>query len=243
MHQEECTISRAEELRRAAAAFGAPLPAAAAAKIARLAELVAEAKLNLTAIKAWEQVLVKHLLDSLAPLALACPPLPGQRVADLGSGGGFPGLVLAAAVVEAEFTLIEAVGKKAAFLAGARDSLRLANVTVLNMRAEEACGDGRREAFDLVTARAIASLPVLVELAHPLLRVGGGLLAWKGPEGVREIEAAAGAMARLPAETEDLKAYELPAGLGQRLLILIRKTGPTPAGFPRRPGMAEKRPL
>ena len=237
--------SRSSELRQAAEAFGVTLAAETAEKLVRLTELVlaANVRIRLTSITAWDEVLAKHLLDSLAPLALGVCPAPGQQTADLGSGGGFPGLVLAAALPDLPFTLIEATRKKADFLAETAAALTLANVRVWPRRAEEAGLDEGREAFDLVLARAVADLPVLVELAHPLLKIGGTFLAWKGPEGGAEIEASAGALARLGAEIREARSYALPGGLGRRVLVAVAKTGLTPPGFPRRPGMAEKRPL
>ena len=232
-------------LRREAGAFGVELTEAGAAKLVRLLMMVREAneRIRLTAVTDWEEALAKHLLDSLAPLALGLFPLGVDAAADLGSGGGFPGLVLAIVLPSVSFTLIEATGKKATFLAEAARSLGLANVRVLAARAEEIGHGEGREGFGVVTARAVAELPVLLELAHPLLRPGGRLLAWKGPEGPREIEAAASALAILGAAILSAAPYDLPGGLGHRLLLAIEKTGPTPAGFPRRPGMARKRPL
>lgn len=233
------------ELILAAEAFGVTLAVETAGKLVRLTELVlaANAGIRLTSITAWDEVLAKHLLDSLAPLALGTGPRPGQQTADLGSGGGFPGLVLAAVLPDVSFTLIEATRKKADFLAATAAILNLDNVRVWPYRAEEAGLAEGREAFALVLARAVADLPVLVELAHPLLKIGGILLAWKGPEGGAEIEAAAGALDRLGGEIRETKSYALPGGMGRRSLIAVVKSGPTPPGFPRRPGMAEKRPL
>ena len=206
---------RLSELRQAAEAFGVTLAAETAEKLVRLADLVlaANARIRLTSITAWDEVLAKHLLDSLAPLALGAGPRPGQQTADLGSGGGFPGLVLAAVLPDLPFTLIESTNKKADFLAETAAALTLANVRVWPRRAEEAGLDEGREAFDLILARAVAGLPVLVELAHPLLKSGRRqLLAWKGPESGGEMEAAAGALARLGGEIRETKNYALPGG-------------------------------
>lgn len=236
---------RAEELVHAAAAFGVALTPPRADRLVRLAEmmLAANERIRLTAITEWREVQVKHLLDSLAPLALGFSPAPGKQAADLGSGGGFPGLVLAIARPECSFTLIESTQKKAAFLEEARAALGVANVAVRPERSEEAGRADGREAFDLVTARAVASLPVLVELAFPLLVVGGMLLAWKGPEAADEIGQAANALAKLGGVVVSSTPYALPLEMGLRTLVAIEKTEPTPASFPRRPGMAEKRPL
>jgi 16S rRNA (guanine527-N7)-methyltransferase len=237
--------AKVEQLLSAAAAFGAPLATLQAEKLVLLADLVAAAneRVRLTAITGWEEVLAKQLLDSLAPLALGRRIEPGMRVADLGSGGGFPGLVLAIAAPGASFTLIEATRKKADFLAETAAALGLTNVTVWPLRSEEAAAGEGRGLFDLVAARAVAELRVLIELAHPLLKIGGELLAWKGPGTEAEINAANNALAKLGAGIMSVTPYELPFRMGGRCLVSIAKTGPTPAGFPRRPGMAGKKPL
>ena len=236
---------KVKRLQEAARNFGCELEEEAAAKMVTLFHLVGQAnvRLGLTAITDWEEALVKHFLDSLAPLAVGLLPPADGRVADLGSGGGFPGLVLAAVFPAIPFTLIEATRKKAAFLAEAASSLGLANVRVWAKRAEEVGKDEGREVFVFLSARAVAPLPVLVELAHPLLLPGGRLVAWKGPEAFREIEAASSACTVLGAEVRACLPYVLPEGHGRRFLVVIEKTRPTPAGFPRRPGMAAKRPL
>ncbi len=234
----------AEELRAAATAFGIPLGREVAARLTRLLQLVlaGNERINLTSIVSWEEGVIRHILDSLAPLKLGFEPPPGARLADLGSGGGFPGLALALACPETAVTLIESTRKKAEFLKETAAELSLSNTVVSAARAEE-LGEAGADSFDLVTARAVASLPVLVELAHPLLRLGGKLLAWKGPETAGEIEAAQSAMDRLGASPERVAGYELPAGHGRRNLVAVIKTAPTPPGFPRRPGMAAKKPL
>ncbi len=236
---------REDELLQAAADFGAAISPACAGELVRLVDLVllANARVRLTAITAWRDILAKHLLDSLAPLALGLMPRPVERAADLGSGGGFPGLVLAAAAPGTAFVLIEATQKKAEFLAGTAATLGLTRVEVWAERAEEAGKAKGREAFTLVTARAVADLRVLVELALPLLKMEGMLMAWKGPEAAGEVEAAANSLARLGGEVKGIAPYELPYGLGSRNLVTIRKVTATPPEFPRRPGMAEKKPL
>ncbi|MGE5527976.1 MAG: 16S rRNA (guanine(527)-N(7))-methyltransferase RsmG [Patescibacteria group bacterium] len=238
-------LEKAEELRRAAGDLGIRLGLVEADKLVRLAELVvsANARVRLTSVTDWPEVLAKHLLDSLAPLALFTPPPGGVRAADLGSGGGFPGLALACAMPGVGFTLIEATRKKADFLARAAAELGLGRVEIWAERSEEAAAGLGRAAFDLVTARAVAGLRVLVELALPLLRPGGVLWAWKGPEAGAEIQGAGPALAALGGEVVETRTYSLPGGFGERALVAVAKTGPTPSRFPRRPGMAEKRPL
>jgi len=225
--------------------FGLRLQAQQAERLLRHAEMVlaANTRVRLTAITSWEEILIKHILDCLFPLVLDDRLSAGLTVADLGSGGGYPGLALAIAAPGSSFVLIEATNKKAVFIRETADAIGLANVTVWPRRAEEAGWNAGRGFFDIVTARAVADLPVLTELAHPLLRTGGILMAWKGPEAAVEIEGAGRAFARLGAEIAAVHAYELPQQMGRRSLVIVRKTQATPDGFPRRPGMAEKKPL
>lgn len=181
-----------------------------------------------------------HIADSLT--ALDVPGVPeARRIGDLGSGAGLPGLVLAIALPEAQVTLVESVGKKCAWMEATAERLRLANAHVVWARAEE--WEEGHGACDVVTARALGSLAVLCEYAAPLLREGGVLVAWKGA--VDEAEEADGLAA---AEVLGLeRSAVLPVwpypGSERRTLHVFRKTGPTAAGYPRRPGMAAKRPL
>ena len=181
-----------------------------------------------------------HLADALS--ALDVPAVPAaNRIADLGAGAGVPGLVLAAALPRTEVVLVESAARKGAFIEAAAERMALTNVRVVVARAEE-----WEEGFgtcDVVTARALAPLPVLCEYAAPLLRVGGTLVAWKGQVGPREAEDGAGAATVLGlAVGEILRTVPYPASRGHTL-HLYSKVGETPDRFPRRPGMAAKRPL
>jgi 16S rRNA (guanine527-N7)-methyltransferase len=182
-----------------------------------------------------------HVLDSLAGLEFA-ELREAERICDLGAGAGFPGLVLAAALPETQVVLLEATGRKCEFMRRAIERSALPNAQVVCDRAELfAQGDGTG-GFDVVTARAVARLSTLAELASPLLREGGWLLAWKGkrnPDEEAELERAAEALAMRPADVRWSGPY---AGSEHRHLHLIHKAGPTPDGIPRRPGMAKKRP-
>jgi 16S rRNA (guanine527-N7)-methyltransferase len=182
-----------------------------------------------------------HVADSLTGLefeALRKAP----TVADIGSGAGFPGLVLAVALPDAQVDLIESVGRKCAFIQRAVDEAGIANARVINARSEDlAAGEGR-EAYAVVTARAVGRLSTLAELASPLLEDGGALVAWKGkrdPDEEAQLERAAEALAM---RSEEIRHVGPSAGSDHRHLHLIRKVGPTPADLPRRPGMAKKRP-
>jgi 16S rRNA (guanine527-N7)-methyltransferase len=179
-----------------------------------------------------------HIADSLVGLEVPAVK-EAARIVDLGSGAGPPGLVLAIARPEAEVMLVESVGKKCAWLERTVSALGLENVRVVCARAEEL----EEEPFDVVTARALASLPVLCEYAAPLLRDGGALVAWKGAVDAREDADGLHAAQVLGLEREEVRAVEPYPGSQRRTLHVFRKVSPTPEGYPRRPGMAAKRPL
>ena len=179
-----------------------------------------------------------HIADSMAGLEIDAVREAG-RIADLGSGAGPPGLVLAIARPEAEIVLVESVGKNCAWLERTVEVLGLENVRVACARAEELV----EGPFDVVTARALAALPVLCEYAAPLLREGGSLVAWKGAVDAQEEADGLHAAEVLGLERVEVRAVEPYKGSERRTLHVFRKIAPTPAGYPRRPGMAAKRPL
>lgn len=182
-----------------------------------------------------------HVEDSLTGLEI--PALvDARRIADIGSGAGFPGLVLAVALPQAGVDLVESVGRKCEFIRRAGEAAGIANATVLNVRSEElAAGEGR-EAYDAVTARAVGRLSTLAELASPLLREDGVLVAWKGKRDAEEEQQLADAAELLAMRPERILDVGDRAGSRHRHLHLMRKVGPTPGDLPRRPGMAKKRP-
>jgi 16S rRNA (guanine527-N7)-methyltransferase len=202
--------------------------------------LDANARLNLTRVVEPDAVARLHLLDALAALPLL--PSDPARAVDLGSGGGVPGIVLAIARPQVHWTLVDSVGKKADALRSFVAGLGLANVEVVVSRAELLGRGPLRESFDLVTARALASLPVLAEYALPLLRVGGSLVAWKGPITPDELAAGGAASELLGGGAPEERAAGIPA-LGDHRFILVEKLRPTPARWPRRPGDPARRPL
>jgi 16S rRNA (guanine527-N7)-methyltransferase len=181
-----------------------------------------------------------HVEDSLSGLHLVGAP---ARLADVGAGAGFPGLVLAAALPATQVDLIESVGRKAAFIERAIAAAGLANARAIATRSEEwAAGEGA-SAYGVVTARAVGRLSTLAELASPLLCEGGRLVAWKGRRDAdeeAELERGGEALAMSLAEIHD--AAE-DAGFKHRHLHVVVKTGPTPTGLPRRAGIAKKRPF
>lgn len=170
------------------------------------------------------------------------------RIADVGAGAGFPGLVLAIALPTARVDLIEATGRKAAVIDRLIGAAHVDNARSVVARAEEwartssALGGGR-EAYDAVTARAVAALPVLVEYAAPLLRSNGVLVAWKGARDPDEEGLGRGAADEVGLALEEVRRVEPFPGARDRHLHVYRKVAPTPERFPRRPGMAAKRPL
>jgi 16S rRNA (guanine527-N7)-methyltransferase len=163
-------------------------------------------------------------------------------IADVGSGAGFPGLVLAAALPRARVDLLESAGRKCAVITRLAAAARIGNAHPQPVRAEDWARD-HGEAYDAVTARAVAPLAVLEEYAAPLLREGGVLVAWKGARDGAEEAAGAAAAAALGMELEEVRRVVPFEGARNRHLHVVRKAAPTPARFPRRAGMARKHPL
>lgn len=193
-----------------------------------------------TTVRAPAEAVHTHVADALVALELKAVRA-AERIADLGAGAGFPGLPLAVALPGAEVVLVESVARKCAFIRAAADAASLTNVEALAERAESwRAGIGTR---DLVTARALAPLAVLAEYAAPLLREGGALVAWKGRRDEQEDRDADAAAAELGLTVEEIRRVHPYAGAEHRHLHVLRKVAPTPARFPRRPGMARKRPL
>jgi 16S rRNA (guanine527-N7)-methyltransferase len=216
------------------------LPPGAEEQLAALLDLVAAEPSAITTVRDPVEGADVHVADSLVALDLPAVRA-ARRIADLGSGGGFPGLALAIALPAARVALVESVGRKCAFLSGVTTALGLANVAVVNARAE--AWEQGLGAHDLVVARALAALPVVLEYAAPLLEPGGALVAWKG-----RLETAEEADGRAAAEALGMSEPEATAvepfdGARHRYLYLSSKVSPTPPRFPRRPGMARKRPL
>ncbi|HEY58045.1 MAG TPA: 16S rRNA (guanine(527)-N(7))-methyltransferase RsmG [Anaerolineae bacterium] len=200
-------------------------------------------RVNLTAIREPEAVDAKHFLDSLSCLRVL-GRRPEQRIVDVGTGAGFPGLVLKIACPSWEVTLVEAVGKKVAFCRHIVETLGLEGVEVLHTRAEELGHDpAHREAYDWAVARAVARLPILAEYLLPLVRVGGAMLAQKGETGPAEAQEAEYAIRVLGGELDRVVPVEVPGVAEDRYLIVVRKVAPTPARLPRRAGVPAKRPL
>lgn len=234
------TVSRETRDRLEALVSAHGLGSGAVDQLATVLTLVAEEPTSITTVRDPAAAVDVHVADSLDGLLV--PALrTAATIADLGSGGGFPGLVLAIARPDATVTLVESVGKKTAFLAAAADAAGLSNVRVVRERAES-WRDGI-ETQAAVTARALASLPVLAEYAAPLLKLGGALVAWKGRRDEREEAAGRGAAEILGLDLTAVERVPARPGADDRHLYVLQKVTATPAGFPRRAGVARRRPL
>jgi 16S rRNA (guanine527-N7)-methyltransferase len=212
-------------------------PAHAVEPLARILDLQAGDPAASTTVRDPAEAVGRHVADSLSALPL--PYVAGAaRIADLGSGAGWPGLALAAALPDAQVWLVESAIRHCRYLERAVEVGGLANVTVVHARIEEWAGE-----HDLVTARALAALPVLVEYAAPLLELGGHFVAWKGSVSAEEDAAGAAAAAIVGLERVEVVPVVPYAGARDHTLHVFRKIAVTPERFPRRAGMATKRPL
>jgi 16S rRNA (guanine527-N7)-methyltransferase len=208
--------------------------------------LLAEERTAPSAVRDPEQGWRVHVADSLSGLQVEALRA-ARRIGDLGAGAGFPGLPLAVALPDSRVDLIESTGRKCEFIRQAIERAGIGNARVVCARSESWAAkpmpDGGREGYDAVTARAVGRLSTLAELASPLLVEGASLVAWKGRRDAdeeAELDRAASRLAMEPVEIRWVGPY---AGSRYRHLHVMRKTGPTPGHYPRRPGMAKKRPL
>lgn len=218
------------------------LDPAAADKLARYAELLLEKNkvMNLTAITIPHDVATLHLLDCAALAAQL--DLSGKRVIDVGTGAGFPGMVLAILTPDARFTLLDSLGKRVDWLRETCDDMGLSRVTCVHARAEEFAGE-HRQAYDMATSRAVAALPLLSELALPLVKVGGCFLAMKSVDSDAEIDSARGAIGQLGGKIEAIRDYTIPGTDVTHRVVIIRKVKDTPPQFPRSWARMKKAPL
>ena len=201
------------------------------------------ARFNLTAIRSLQEIRTKHFLDSLTCL-LVLRETPPERLVDIGTGAGFPGIPLKVIYPKLQLTLVESVGKKAEFCRHVVRTLGLSGVEVVQERAEVlGQSPAHREKYDWAVARAVAILPVLAEFLLPLVRVGGGMLAMKGESGPAEAHAAERALRLLGGHLRQLLPVTLPAVVEERYLVVVDKIAATPNAYPRRVGIPAKKPL
>lgn len=208
--------------------------------LGKVLALLAEERASVSSVvdgRAWKV----HVADSLTGLEV--PQFEAaERIADVGAGAGFPGLALAVALPNAQIDLIESIGRKCAFMQRAIDEAGIPNATVLCTRSEDLASGKARETYDIVTARAVGRLSTLAELASPLLKPNGILVAWKGKRDEEEEIQLANASEELAMVQELVLDVGNYAGSKHRHLHVIRKDGLTPSDLPRKPGIAKKRP-
>lgn len=200
-------------------------------------------KINLTAITEKEDVYYKHFYDSIT-LSFFYDFHRPLQLCDVGAGAGFPSLPLKICFPEIKVTIVDSLNKRIHFLTSLIDSLGLENVSVFHDRAETfAKNKGFREKFDVVTARAVAKLPVLCEYCMPLVAVGGNFMAMKGASVTAELESSKNAFEVLGGKLHSIESLTLPGENSQRHIIRIEKVKNTPNTYPRKPGTPNKRPL
>lgn len=200
-------------------------------------------KFNLTAIRDVESIRTKHFLDSFS-CVLAWKASPPNHLIDVGTGAGFPGLPLKILYPNMKLTLVESVGKKAMFCQHIVSVLGLANVEVIQARAEVlGQEESYREKYDWAVARAVANLNVLSEFLLPLVKMNGAMLAQKGENGPAEAQSAEHAMKLLGGKLRQVIPVNLPGVADERYLILVEKVAATPPKYPRKPGIPGKMPL
>jgi 16S rRNA (guanine527-N7)-methyltransferase len=208
------------------------------------AELLAwNEQVNLTAITDPDQIEIRHFLDSIS-VVRAVKFRPEQRVIDVGSGAGFPGLPLRILHPQIALTCLEATGKKIDYIRHVANLLEMPDVVAVHGRAEEIGQEAaHRESYDVALARAVARLPVLAEYLLPLLKIGGRMVAMKGESAAQEASDAQAALRLLGGEMRRLIPIELPEVAETHYLVLIDKVAASPAQYPRRAGIPSRKPL
>jgi 16S rRNA (guanine527-N7)-methyltransferase len=198
-------------------------------------------KQNLVSRQAGREDVLNHIEDSLAVLKFLS--LEGKRVIDIGSGAGFPAIVLAMHCPHTQFVLVESDLKKSSFLQACQEQMELSNVEIIRARAEELGQDKLfRGQFDYCSSRAVAAMNIMLEYGLPLLKTGGKLLLWKGINYQTEIDEARNALQILKAKVGEICPYTLPDDKN-RVIVVVNKESQTPPQYPRRTGMPAKKPL
>lgn len=213
-------------------------------KFSMYADLLVEwnEKVNLTAITDPEGIVIMHFLDSLSIV----PFIPGEakNLIDIGTGAGFPGIPLKIILGHLEVTLLDSLDKRVKFLNEICNSLALKNIMSVHGRAEDfGINKDYRERFDIVTARAVANLPVLLEYCLPFVKTGGLFIAMKGPDAEAELKESQKALDILGGEVKTLKKFTLPHSDIERCAIIIKKCRQTPTNYPRKSGKPTKQPI
>ncbi len=203
-------------------------------------------RMNLTAITEEEEFIAKHILDSLSVVdVLKRYGLLSEdnKILDLGTGAGFPGIPLKIYANNLNITLMDALQKRITFLNEVIKKLRLSNIATLHQRAEEISQTNLRETFETVLSRAVAALPTLLEYALPFVKVGGFFIAWKGCKANEEVELSKNALKILGGKITDIIEVKIPNLNEERALIIVKKDRITPLKYPRQSGAPKKKPL
>lgn len=200
-------------------------------------------RMNLTGITEEREVYEKHFYDSLTGSSLSAFKAEGTLI-DVGSGAGFPSLPLKICFPGLQVTIVDSLKKRIGFLEEIVSELGLEGVTLIHDRAEQlARQKAYRDQFDAASARAVAKLPVLLELCLPFVKPGGVFIAWKGASGEEELHEAKSALVKLEAEAVAPKKMKLPEEQSERVLLTFEKKKKTPKAYPRKPGTPAKNPL
>ncbi len=204
-------------------------------------------KVNLTAIKEEKDFDQKHSLDSLLAYDWI-KRLPSNKIVDIGTGGGFPGIPLAIVFPEKEFVLVDSLKKRLRIIDEGAEFLGLDNVTTVHGRAEDVGRNPQyRDSFDIAISRAVANMSVLSELCLPLVKPTGHFIAYKGPEAYKELELSTSAISILKGNVNQVYKPEwqesVEGGSLEHVLVLIEKIGKTPKNYPRKAGVPSKEPL
>jgi len=198
-------------------------------------------KINLTAITDPEEIILKHFIDSIT---INRHILEGQKVIDIGTGAGFPGIPLKILNNKTNFTLVDSLNKRILFLDTVKDEIHLENISCIHARVEDLSQDKEyREVFDIITSRAVARLNILVEYMLPFIKIGGKCICMKGPEIEEEVKEAEKAIKLLGGNIIDIEKIVLPNSDIERNIILIEKKSQTPLQYPRRAGIPSKNPI
>ena len=237
-------MSVIEILKSSAEEYGIVIGSALEEKLSVYAQLLREwnEKINLTAILDDEGIANKHFLDCLL-VGKYADFKDGQKIIDVGTGAGFPGLVLAAAYPQVQVTLLDSTGKKLKAVEDMAQKMGVTNARVVHMRAEEA-GQKKelRESFDFATARAVAELRVLLEYTLPFVKVGGSFLSLKGAAALEEIDGAKNSLSVLGGKIQSTNEFSLPGG-DKRAIINVKKISQVPSRYPRVSAQIAKKPL
>ncbi len=237
-------MSAVEFLMKSASEYNIEISADLQSKLEVYARLLKEwnEKINLTAITDDEGIALKHFLDCLL-VGRYADFKAGDKIIDVGTGAGFPGLVIAAAYPETEVTLLDSTGKKLKAVADMAQAMGVTNARVIHMRAEEAGQKPEfREKYDYATARAVAELRVLLEYTLPFVKKGGTFLSLKGAAAIQEIDGAANSLKVLGGKIDGVNEFSLPGG-DKRAVINVKKISQIPPRYPRVSAQIAKKPL